>query len=619
MKKINLINSALLLVFLVSCNSNQNVTSESNSSLENISSESSQQTGNLLDSLKTNNITISSEYQIYYYPINNLNQKTFVQHFNTIAKYNDGMYSYVGYNFNTNQVVSQLNMKRGEDGYTYHTYVDLENQLKEEASTSNIGLRYKWEASIYYNQINDLNFSDLTKDGDRYLLSNKTVAENIAMSVLNTSSYDIDTSNSYFTIKDGKVESLVLQEVEADDVYEGYMYGRKAILTFKDINSTTITPVAPKENVPENDDLQAALTKLKGATNYTSTLTANINNEEIIIQKNLVTENDVILQERASTGDNNSFNFSGYHTVLDEENKSTLYTFKSEAPSETIGKLFGSLASEGDSISSHAPSMAFSEDLFTLSKTEDDGTKVYSIDSSYLEILDLVDFNTVSYSSMYNGSEAQTIDFYVKDQTLSQISFATTINTNSSADGSISGEFVTGYLKFSNVGSTTISEDSWLDFTTAEAKTYQSWNDITLPINLADGSTNQISLGNLFKQVLGKEDYFPYFLPNNISLIIENYSSIDEQEADPNDPSSVHSYTVSLSFTPTNSNLKDVFDNMLNSLKNTEFNPTDTSEEGFYSFMWSNEEETIDFGVDYMEGDSLINVNMTLPYKALTL
>ena len=363
--KINLINSALLLVFLVSCNSNQNVTSESNSSLENISNESSQQTGNILDSLKTNNITISSEYQIYYYPINNLDQKTFAQHFNTIAKYNNGMYSYVGYNFNTTQVVSQLDMKKGEDGYTYHTYVDLENQLKEEASTSNVGLRYKWEKSIYYNQINDLNFSDLTKDGDHYLLSNKTVAENIAMSVLNTSSYDIDTSNSYFTIKDGKVESLVLQEVEADDVYEGYMYGRKAILTFKDINSTTITPVAPKENVPENDDLQAALTRLKGATNYTSTLTANINNEEIIIQKNLVTETDVILQERASTGDNNSFNFSGYHTVLDEENKSTLYTFKSEAPSETLGKLFGSLASEGDSISSHAPSMAFSEDLFT--------------------------------------------------------------------------------------------------------------------------------------------------------------------------------------------------------------------------------------------------------------
>lgn len=514
-KKNKLICSTILLTLLVGCKPNVSSSSSLSSSNTSISSSSTISSSSpkkrtfeeMLNDLKTDNITYQTDYFIYYY---DLDEEEIIplKEYDVTAKITDEVYDMVAYE--KEMVVSYAHLEKDKEGYVVYSDINIKNELVTRRAVDGNGNNFLWEESVYYNLINYLDASDFDKINDslyRYNNNESTLPVSIVHSAIPVSTFDID----YFevNVEDNVISSFFIQEKESDDVYENSMYGRNIEIRFKDIDSTEINRFKPYEDKKENDSLGNALNELRTSNNYSIEAKAFYEDGQVRnLYETYITENDIIQTQHS---ENNDYIF-GCHTVEND-----LYIFES-----VEGYLLGKKATQGVSVNSFLPTFDFSEDVFEL-VLEEDGYKVYHPFDQMINVLNYVDV-LLEHSEEYYAPSGDIL-FYVKDDHLEKIEFP--VFTYTQEDAIIAIQQIT----YSNLGTTVINSSTWDNFVTELPKedVANTWYDESYSTKVKNTSKT-LTLGEIFDVCIGEENYIPYFIEEGMSLNFDcEYSKSDKR------------------------------------------------------------------------------------------
>lgn len=501
--------SSSMVSTITSTSSKVSSSSSSSSKVDSSTSSSAQPKSldELLKELSNPNITYHSDLFIYYYELDD-GQKQQLQHFDVVAKITEDLYDVVARHVDSNLVEAYQHLEKDGDGYVTTSDINIQNELVVTRAVDGEGDTFLWEDSVYYNLIRELDSEDFTqtkRNRYRYTGNLNETPLNILHTAIPTSYYDMD----YFeiVIENNKIDSFIMQEKESDEVYKGCMYGRTLTIKFEDIGTTSIEKIKPYESKQENEPLGNALENIKKENNYTIESIGILDSGDTInFQETYITENDIVQTQHLTNGDY----LTGCHTYNNE-----LYIF------ETIkGYLLGTKANKNTNISSFLPTYNFSKDVFEY-LGEEDGYKVYRPFQSMKAVLDYVD--VLSYYGDAYYSPAGEINFFVKDNQLAKIEFP--VYVYSQADPLIA----LNRLTYSNIGTTSISNDVWDNFVLQLPKTETSWDAHEFNFYYSNSEYSKLSIGDVLYKCLGDSTLLPYFLSEDVAFNVSgNYSSSDK-------------------------------------------------------------------------------------------
>ena len=510
-KNYKLISSTFLLALLVGCsfesNSSQNSTSSNSSSsaLSSSTAPKKRSFGEMLDDLKTDNITYQSDYLIYYYDLND-EEIIPLKDYDVTAKITDEVYDMVAYE--KDMVASYAHLEKDRDGYVISSDINIKNELVSKRVVDGNGESFLWEESVYFNLINYLDAADFRKISDSIYEYNNDLS--LPLSIVHTaipvSTFDID----YFqvNVENNKITSFFYQEIESDKVYENCMYGRRLEISFVDIDNTTIERVKPYEEKEENISLGKALDELRNSSNYSIEAKAYYEDGQVRdLYETYITEKDIIQTQHSDNGD---YVF-GCHTIDNQ-----LYIFEN-AKEYLLGE-----EANGVEVKDLLPTFDFSENVFELVK-EEDGYKVYHPFDQMVNVLDYVDV-ILEHSEEYYAPSGDIL-FYVKDAHLEKIEFPVFTYTQENAIIAIQ------QINYSNIGATSISTSTWDNFVLELPKedVANTWYDESYKTTVKNASKT-LTLGEIFDTCIGEENFIPYFIEENMDIDFDaEYSRKDKR------------------------------------------------------------------------------------------
>lgn len=486
----------LILPFFTSCGSNNN----------NILSQE------MLDLLNTSNITYNTDYQIYYYEINNKDSLEYVQRFDVVSKFVEGLYSIEAYIDNENVKVVSDHYEKDDKGFVVYSSVNIKNELEVNRAKDGDGSLIAWNDSVYINQLGKLKVDDFVCSSEgvyTYKLSElgSNLVESIFHAAVPTSFCDLESFS--LKVENNEIVSFTFQEIESSEVYENCMYGRKSVMSVSNVGSTELIKNSNYAESEDNIELSNALNKMRSLTNYSISVSNIVDNQTQLLSRSFITENDIVREEF----NNGKTYMSGVHTY---NNK--VYTFEPYADTYLLG------TESNISISSLFPKFDFSPYVFKYNGEDSNGYKKYSaynLMNAVLESVELVDVT----SNYYNVEG--TIDFFVKDGTLSRIEYPTYIFKDSKPI------IVTQVISYSDLNKTEIGNNLWDNFITdfSELGDLVGWDDPRLIIDftLIDGSNQKMTPNEIFKKALGEDNQIPFFInPSSLYEIDGSASNEDK-------------------------------------------------------------------------------------------
>ncbi len=467
----------------------------------------------ILDSISDNNITYHSDYNIYYYENGKPEEKNSWQRFDVIAKFVPDRYQMSAYIYGSDTIASYANLSKDSEGYVVNKEINILNEVETKRVYDGEGKAFLWDESVYSNYFSQLNAADFALNENKTAYSYKGDLNGEAMNILHAaipvSTFNLEKVELF--VENKEITKVVFQEAEADDVIDGYMYGRSLTITFSDIGTTVIDDISPYPVSVANDDLESALTEMKTLHNYQIKIDAIIGETELPLSKTIITETDVLKEEY----DGSNTSFSGYHTVDNQ-----LYTFS------TVNEYLYGKSSPLSSFHDRLPSFNFSKDIFTYEGNTSDGLKTYTTSSSMKAVLNFIDFEN-QHSEDYYPSEGP-IRIYVADKHLVKIEFPSYLFINSEA------VVATLRLSYQDFGTATIAETVWDSFVTELPIGDAGWNSpmMTFEFSFSDDEEDKmmVSVEDILQATLGVEHGVPYFLPTEY-VYMEFYGNKSLEDA----------------------------------------------------------------------------------------
>ncbi len=519
MKKTNFLLLCTSLIGLMTSCVSAGSSSKEVSSLEPSSTPSSMVPEKTLDEmlsdLKGRNITYHSDYQIYYYPVGKPAEKKVIEHYDVQTKFEESAYESSAYLISNNekQLALYVHYEKGADGDVVEKYVDLQNEVKSRPVMDINEQTFKWEESVYVNQISKLVSNDFKNENSHYVYSGDL--NNIPMTIVHgaapVSNFDLES----FTIevKDNQIDKLVFVEKEADDVYDGSMYGRTISVAIEDVGKTEIKPVSAKAVSAENDALGVALEELRNASSYTTKLSVVVENQELPMQTVKLTEKDAVISTDPSFGGT----VAGVHTEGE-----SLYVFEQKQD-----QLVGTLVGASSDFAYLKPGFSFSKDIFEFAG-EKDAIRNYEVGANYIDVLDDIVF-LGEYSQAYAQTE-ENITFKVKDNHLEEVSFPTILQDNQGM-----ALLASLRIQYSDINTTTIEPTYWDNFVVNETVLGEmlTWDASELEFNFeltSDGATTELMTPALvFDLCLPDSSIIPALIPSGTTYsVYGNYSAEDQ-------------------------------------------------------------------------------------------
>ncbi len=494
--------------------------SEEVSSLESSSTPSSMVPEKTLDEmlsdLKGRNITYHSDYQMYYYPVGKPAEKEILEKYDVQTKFEESVYessAYITYN-GQKQLAVHVHYEKGDNGDVVEKYVNLQNEVKETPVVDRNGQTFKWEESVYVNQLSKLASKDFKNEDSHYVYNGdlNSTPLSIVHGALPVSDFDLES----FTIevKNNEIDKLVFIEKETDQFYEGFMVGKTISLEIEDEGTTVITPVTAKPVSPENDALGFALEEIRSATNYTTKLSVVMNNQELPMQTIKLTEKDAIISTDPSFGGT----VNGVHTEGE-----SLYVFEQKQD-----QLMGTLVGASSDFALLKPGFSFSKDIFTFAG-EKDAMRNYEVGSNYIDVLDDIVF-LGEYSQAYIQAE-ENITFKVKDNHLVEVSFPTVIQIDAT-----NSALATLRIQYLDLNTTAIEPTYWDNFVVDQTVLGEmlTWDASELEFNFQYSSDETdvelMTPAMVFDLSLTDSSVIPALIPSGTTYsVYGNYSAEDQR------------------------------------------------------------------------------------------
>ncbi len=472
----------------------------------------------MLKELNSRNITYHSDYQIYYYPVGKPAEKKITYHYDVQTKFDDNAYESLAYLISGEEknLAVHTRYEKGENDIVVEKFVDLQNVVQTRPVVDYNDQTFKWEESVYVNQISKLLANEFAKsDVNQYVYNNKL--QDVPLSIIHgaipLSTFDLETFK--IVVKDNKIDELIFVEKEDDTIYPNSMYGRIISLKVEDIGTTSIKQVASYPVNPENDALGLALEELKTASNYTVKSSVVLGNEEILMSTTKLTESDAVKSLEPDFGGTTS----GVHKDGESE-----YAFE-----KVENQLVGTLIETSDFLVSNKPKFGFSKDIFTF-VGEVEGKRDYEVGTNYIDVLD-----DIVFLEEYSQAYAQTggnITFSVKDNHLTEITFPTIVQDTS-------GQAIIANLRiqYLDINTTTIDSTYWDNFVIKEPQVFgdmMAWDAPELEFNFeltSDGTQTELMTPSMIFDLCLSDPttVIPSLVPGESTFEIGgNYSQEDQ-------------------------------------------------------------------------------------------
>ena len=507
-KKTKIISTLIFVSTIFGCSNNVN-SSNSNSSSSSISIIKEKSFLEMLDELKNPNITYHSDYQIYTYPENAYSELEIQQRYDVYAKITEDLYEMKAYEYDTDKIASAAHLEQDEEGYVTYSSINIKNELVVERAIDSNNEEFLWEESVYFNLICKLDAKDFEKTNDTtyYYRGELTgIPLNILHTAIPTSFFDMESFK--VIVKNNQIDSFEFQEIESEEAYEGYMYGRTLSIKFEDIGTTSISRIAPYEAKEENKELGLALEELRKQTNYTITSIGVLeDNTTKPLKETYITTQDILQKQYLG----NEVYETGIHSY-----NGKMYNF------ETKDKyLLGTETT--NNVNDYIPTFDFSENIFKY-MGEENGSKVYTPFGGMEEVLNYI--NVISEHAADYFSPEGDIKFFVKNSKIEKIEFP--IYPYDTANY----YKITNRITYDNFGETTIDSSKWDSFVLElPGNEASAWSEYIYDFEFeySPGQFEYMNLGSLFEKCLGDANKVPYFLPSSSNVEVSgNYSSSDK-------------------------------------------------------------------------------------------
>lgn len=455
----------------------------------------------LLEPYRNQNITYKSAIDFYYYEKGKPETKDYLQRLDAVAKYTPEAFSFEARFKGEEDVYSSLLLAEDAKGMTAYQSINLNGKAVTTEALDASENPIAWDDSIYHNLLSHVAGKDLVKqeDGSYHIegANNKYLLADIGSAASNTTNlYPNEIDYGAITFDDKGTMSLLIQEKESDEVYEGYIYGRSINISFEDIGTTVVKTLEDLKEVEENAPLKEALAKLRAAKNYTIITNATLlsTGKSKFFSEARFTENDYLLM--SATDDGYGILYSGVH----KDGEKT-YSYVSNDTSRFVG------VETEDIVSAHLPTFDFTHNLFTLQGTEN-GVSTFTI-AEYPEVLNFVSTDPNLASSFANALN-KPILFKVKDNALTSIEIPAYI-----PDENGSGQEATLTLTYKDYEATDPAALLKGFKTEAETASYASYDDVAANGNKEGFAT----ISDVFKRFFGDEaSSFPFVLPAGIKF-----------------------------------------------------------------------------------------------------
>lgn len=452
--------------------------------------------------LQSENISFASETYSVQTSLTNPND-THINLFGTRdAFFEKGKYKLSAYQDGT--LITELTYFEDEEGYAASKYLTLMNEVQVTRGPQ----PFKWAQSVYYNLFGDLTLDHfIEEDATTYTLD-LTVpnfelwADYIATSLTGMREF---SAESLTILLDGdQIEQIVIEEKTSSDPGSDYSYGRRIVARVMSVGDIEIQMTEPYSHDPLNDDLSTAITELQSATNYQTTLkaypyTVNGFSDNFDFQEvTLIDESDVFT---TVTNDKNQVSYRGYHThdggygefVGSQNELGEIALLEEKFVEGTVRDLL--------------PQLHFSGDIFRFVKEDANGEKIYELrDASLTPVLK--ELTIGSYLDTYYGEVPITLT--TKEGHLSSLSF----------DGAGLESFYKYTIEFSNINTTTIDPQVFLNYQTATKVT--SYDDERLNFIFEDDLEGPFAgltmgFGEFFEIALAGSVEVPFYTTFNPS------------------------------------------------------------------------------------------------------
>ncbi len=260
--------------------------------------------------------------------------------------------------------------------YLANEYLDFQNNIRKERLSNTDGETMYWEASPYFNYLgysSSVKASDFVSfdDGKTYhFVGGYETASQIC---LNLFQQDMSTDDLYFTLKDGKIDTLEI----VVDPYKGNTsdtdfltakYGMKISSKISLQNTATIDHLAKYEHESYHDCISSAISNMASLKNYKATATRKLTGSATETMTYTYTEDTIDIV--SSTG-GEILSHTGVHKLED----GTYYEYEHDDKTNvtTVTKKhttpFDGSDSTGKTINRY-PTFDFAPEIFVKTETE---------------------------------------------------------------------------------------------------------------------------------------------------------------------------------------------------------------------------------------------------------